>query len=200
MSSRSSRLPYLLAGVAVVLVVALAWASRGRFTPVRPGEPAPSFQAHDLQRNPVNLEDYRGQVVLLNVWATWCPPCREEMPSMQRLYESYRGRDFEVVAVSVDAREGQTDEAGRRGGDIEAFADSLGLTFDILHDPSGGIQDTYQMTGVPESFVIGRDGVIYQRVTGATEWDAPQHRALIDRLLADGRSVSPEDPASSETD
>lgn len=184
MSSRTSRLPYLFAGIAVVAVVAVAWANRGRLTPVGPGTAAPAFEAHDLQRNPASLEDFRGDVVLLNVWATWCPPCREEMPSMQRLYESYEGRDFEVVAVSIDAREGKTDDFGRPGGDIQAFADSLGLTFPILHDPSGEIQDIYKMTGVPESFVIGRDGMIYKRVTGATEWDAPDHRELIDRLLA----------------
>lgn len=183
MNSKPSRVPYLLAGIAVLAVVALAWASRGRFTPVGPGAPAPSFEAHDLEKRPMGLEDFRGRVVLLNVWATWCPPCLEEMPSMQRLYESYEGRDFDVVAVSVDAREGQTDDFGRPGGDIGAFADSLGLTFSILHDPSGRIQEIYQMTGVPESFVIGRDGMIYKRVTGATEWDAPEHRQLIDRLL-----------------
>lgn len=191
MSSKPSRLPYLLAGMAVLAVVALAWASRGRFTPVGPGAPAPAFEAHDLERRPAGLEDYEGKVVLLNVWATWCPPCVEEMPSMQRLYESYEGRDFEVVAVSIDARPGETDEFGRPGGDIGAFADSLGLTYDILHDPSGRIQQIYQMTGVPESFVIGRDGIIYKRVTGATEWDAPQHRDLVDRLLAES-TPSPE--------
>ena len=183
MSSKPSRLPYLVAAVGVLTVVALAWAGRGHFRPVGPGMPAPSFEAHDLTKEPAGLEDFRGEVVLLNVWATWCPPCREEMPSMQRLYEAYEGRDFEVVAVSVDAREGETDEFGRPGGDIGAFADSMGLTFPILHDPSGRIQEVYQMTGVPESFVIGRDGVIYKRVTGATEWDAAEHRELIDRLL-----------------
>lgn len=185
MSARSSRLPYVFAGVALLLVIGLAWANRDRFTPVTPGAPAPEFEARTLEGDTMGLQDFRGKVVLLNIWATWCPPCVEEMPSMQRLYEEYEDADFEVVAVSVDAQQGETDEFGNPGGDVAEFVESMGLTFRILHDPSGRIQQTYQTTGVPESFVIGRDGVIYKRVTGATEWDADQHRELIDRLLED---------------
>lgn len=115
------------------------------------------------------------------------------MPSMQRLYEEFEGRPFEVVAVSVDARQGRTDGAGRPGGDVAEFAESMDLTFTILHDPSGRIQQTYGTTGVPESFLIGSDRIIYKRVTGATEWDAPQHRQLVERLLEEAprASVSP---------
>lgn len=102
---------------------------------------------------------------------------------MQRLWEALEDDDFEILAVSVDASLGEVDSAGRPGGDVWAFADSLGLTFTILHDPSGGIQRTYQTTGVPESFLIGRDGTIYKKVIGAMEWDAGQNRELIERLL-----------------
>jgi len=186
MKSQASRLPYLLAGFAVVAVVVMAWVRRDRITPVGPGASAPAFQAHDLSKEPAGLDDYEGKVVLLNIWATWCPPCRQEMPSLERLYESYQGKDFQIVAVSVDAREGQKDAFGRPGGDLEAYADSMGLTFPILHDPSGHIQDIYRTTGVPESFLIGRDGKIYKRVTGAAEWDTKDQRQLIDRLLAQG--------------
>ncbi len=183
MSSRSSRLPYVFAGLALVLVVGLAWVNRDSFTPVGPGSEAPEFAATTLEGDTVGLGAYEGNVVLLNIWATWCFPCREEMPSMQRVYERYRDRDFEVVAVSIDAPAGKRDDFGRPGGDLEAFAEKYDLTFQILHDPSGRIQETYQMTGVPESFVIGKDGVIYKKVTGATDWDAPQNRRLIERLL-----------------
>lgn len=102
---------------------------------------------------------------------------------MQRLYDTIEDEDFEVVAVSVDAREGQQDPSGNVGGDVGAFVEEHELTFDILHDPSGSIQRIFQTTGVPESFVIGRDGVIYQKVTGPAEWDSPQNVAMMRRLL-----------------
>lgn len=177
------RLSYALAGAALGALFLVAWLNRDRFAPVNVGSRAPEFEAVDLEGNAVRLSDFRGRVVLLNIWATWCPPCKKEMPSMQRLYEQMGGDGFEIVAVSVDAQGGEKDVGGRRGGDVRAFADSLGLTFTILHDPRGRIQETYHTTGVPESFVIGRDGMIYKKVIGATEWDAPEHRALIARLL-----------------
>ena len=105
------------------------------------------------------------------------------MPSLQRLYEEVASDDFRILAVSIDALPGEVDALGRPGGDLVAFTESLGLTFDILHDPSGKIQDSFQTTGVPESFVIDRSGVIYKKIAGATAWDAPQNVELIQRLL-----------------
>lgn len=177
------RLSYALAGAALGALFLAAWLNRDRFAPVDVGSRAPPFEAVDREGRTVRLADFRGRVVLLNLWATWCPPCKKEMPSMQRLYEQMGGEGFEIVAVSVDAQLGRTDVGGRPGGDVWAFADSLGLSFTILHDPSGRIQETYQAMGVPASVVIGRDGIIYKKVIGATEWDAPEHRALIARLL-----------------
>lgn len=103
---------------------------------------------------------------------------------MQRLYEKLEGEDFEILAVSIDAPAGQTDAFGRPGGDLEAFARELDLTFTILHNPDGSIQRVYQTTGVPESFLIGRDGIIYRKVAGATQWDSPGNEEQIRRLLA----------------
>ena len=186
---RPSRLPYAVATLLMGVLVFAAWMGRDRFRPVMAGEPAPTFDVTDLQGEPVSLDDYRGEVVLVNIWATWCAPCREEMPSMQRLYEEIGSDDFEIVAVSVDALPGERDIQGRPGVSkqrIAAFADEHGLTFDILHDPSGDIQRSYQTTGVPESFLLDRDGVIVKRVAGATIWDHERYRELIGRLLADG--------------
>ena len=177
--------PYLWAIVGVFLLVAVAWVGRESYQPVTTGSAAPSFTATNLAGEEVALRDWRGKVLLLNVWATWCPPCKEEMPSMQRLYEEMDDPDFEILAVSVDAPKGQEDAAGRPGGDLEAFADEYGLTFPILHNPQGTIQRIYQTTGVPESFIIGRDGVIYKKVAGPTDWDAPVNQELIRRLLDD---------------
>jgi cytochrome c biogenesis protein CcmG/thiol:disulfide interchange protein DsbE len=185
MKSLISRLPYLIALTVIVSVVLLAWFSRGTIEIVAAGSPAPEFQAFDLDGNPVTLAEYEGRVVLLNIWATWCPPCREEMPSMQRLYDDMADTDFEILAVSVDVNPGQRDEFGRLSGEIDVFADSLGLTFPVLWDRDRKIERTYQTTGVPETFLIGRDGVIYKQVSGGTMWDSEDHKALIRRLLGE---------------
>lgn len=178
------RSPYLWAIVGVVAVITVAWLGRESYRPVITGTEAPQFTFGSLDGEQVSLADYRGEkVVLVNVWATWCGPCVVEMPSMQRLYESLEGEDFEILAVSVDAPAGEVDAFGRPGGDLREFIDELGLTFRILHDPSGSIGTLYQTTGVPESFVIGKDGLIYKKVAGPTEWDATQNEELIRRLL-----------------
>ena len=181
---RYSRLPYAFALLGVALVVLIAWVNRDRLQPVIPGTPAPEFAVADLEGDIVRLSDHRGHVVMVSIWATWCGPCRYEMPSMERLYNEFADEGLEILAVSIDAETGTFDLFGRPGGDIQAFADSLGLTFPLLHDPSGGIQQVYQTTGVPETFLVGRDGIIYKKVAGGTEWDAPDHQELIRRLLA----------------
>jgi cytochrome c biogenesis protein CcmG/thiol:disulfide interchange protein DsbE len=183
MSKKKSWTPYLVAVVVAALVVGLAWINRDRLNPVIPGTPAPDFTVTDLEGAPKTLADYEGKVLLVNIWATWCPPCQEEMPSMQRLREAIPDEDFAILAISVDAPSGERDIFGREGGDLVAFAAEKGLTFTILHDPTGKIQQTYQTTGVPESFVVGRDGLIMRKVAGPTEWDAQANVDLIKRLL-----------------
>jgi len=182
-STGYSNRPYAYALVGVVLLIVVAWLNQDRIQPVTAGTVAPEFEVNDLKGGRARLSDHSGEVVLVNIWATWCLPCRIEMPSMERLYQEIGEDGFEIMAVSIDAALGQFDQAGRPGGDIEVFADSLGLTFPMLHDPSGGIERLYRTTGVPETFLIGRDGIIYKKVAGGTEWDAPQHKELIQRLL-----------------
>ena len=184
MSHKPSRIPYLVALVGAGALVLMAWVGRGRFQPVGLGTEAPAFTISDLRGEPVSLENHRGRVVLVNIWATWCGPCIVEMPSMQRLYEQLENEPFDILAVSVDAAEGERDPAGNPGGDVARFAREHGLTFQILQDASGRIQQTYRTTGVPESFLIGKDGVIYKKIAGATEWDSPENLELIQRLLA----------------
>ena len=178
------RSPYLWAIVGVAAVVTFAWVGRENYRPVLTGSVAPEFFAFDMHGDEVALSEYLGdKVLLVNVWATWCGPCVVEMPSMQRLYEALDGEDFEILAISVDAPFGQSDVGGRAGGNLAEFTTSLGLTFPILHNPSGNIQSIYQTTGVPESFLIGKDGIIYKKVAGETTWDAPENEELIRRLL-----------------
>ncbi len=157
---------------------ALARAGRA-ITGVEVGNAAPDYRTVDLATgDSVSLhERYRGSVTLVNIWATWCAPCREEMPAMQAAYDSLRGQGFRVVAVSID----QSDSTA-----VRAFIEEFGLTFDILHDRTGGIQRTYQTTGVPESFLLDREGRIVRRVIGAHDWSSGVNRDLVRRLLADG--------------
>jgi cytochrome c biogenesis protein CcmG, thiol:disulfide interchange protein DsbE len=167
-------------GLVMTLVfgTALAIKIRPQIDLVGVGSSAPEFHATDLRTGrPTTLAAYRGTVVLLNVWATWCQPCRVEMPSMERLYRRLGGSGaFAVVAVSIDE---QNDSV------VMAFARDLGLGFDILHDQTGAIKRDYQASGVPESWVINRDGVIIKKVIGASEWDGPVNETLIRRLIDD---------------
>ena len=183
-STRYSNRPYAYALVGVVVLIIFAWVNPNRIQPVTVGTVAPEFEVNNLDGGLARFSDHNGEVVLVNIWATWCLPCRIEMPSMERLYQEIGEDGFEIMAVSIDAELGRFDLAGRPGGDIQVFADSLGLTFPMLHDPSGGIERLFRTTGVPETFLIGRDGIIYKKVAGGTEWDAPQHKELIQRLLA----------------
>ncbi|HXE56610.1 MAG TPA: TlpA disulfide reductase family protein [Gemmatimonadales bacterium] len=149
--------------------------------PVAPGARAPDFRVVDVRSgDSVSLrERYQGSVTLVNIWATWCVPCRAEMPSMQRLYEAYGSRGFKIAAVSIDEEGPEV---------VLDFANELGLTFDILHDRTTRIQQSYQTTGVPESFLVDRRGVIVHRVIGAHDWGSERNRALVERLLADEQS------------
>jgi cytochrome c biogenesis protein CcmG, thiol:disulfide interchange protein DsbE len=144
--------------------------------PVAVGATAPDFHAVDLATgDSVSLrERYRGKVTLVNIWATWCVPCRVEMPSMERVYRELAPRGFAIAAVSID--EGGPD-------DVRKFGQELDLSFDLLQDRSGRVQQVYQTTGVPESFLLDRHGVIVKRIIGAHDWNSAANRALVERLL-----------------
>jgi len=167
----------VLLGVAATLVfgVALVIKILPQIDLVGVGSKAPDFRALDLDTaKPVSLADYRGKVLLVNIWATWCEPCRAEMPAIERLHHLVTDTAFRIVSVSVDKAD---------SGTVTAFARQFGLTFPILQDASGRIQDEYQTTGVPESFVVDRQGVIVKKVIGAAEWDGPVNVQLIRSLL-----------------
>jgi peroxiredoxin len=128
------------------------------------GVPAPNFTLPDLGGKMVNLADYKGKVVLLNIWATWCPPCVEEMPSMEKLYQELKDEYFEILAVSVDV-------SGAKA--VIPFMKKHKLSFPALADTKGTIKSLYQTTGVPESFIIGKDGIIAEKVIGPRDWATP---------------------------
>ena len=129
--------------------------------PLQPGIKVPNFVFPDINGKEVSLSNHRGKVVLLNVWATWCPPCRQEMPSMQRLYEKFKGERFEILAVSIDSE-------GREA--VAPFMREMNLTFPALLDPRETIMSLYGITGVPESFIIDKDGILVKKIIGPINW------------------------------
>jgi cytochrome c biogenesis protein CcmG/thiol:disulfide interchange protein DsbE len=168
--------------VLVVIVVAAVLLLQGKdsiFGPVEPtrlhtGSPAPNITLPGLDGRTVSLKDYRGKVVFLNVWATWCPTCREEMPSMERLYQELKGEAFEILAVSVD-------KSGARA--VASFMKARNLSFPALLDPEGQIARPYGVTGVPESFIINKSGIIEKIVIGPIDWTEPAVVRFIRTLI-----------------
>lgn len=166
------RLPLIVLGVLAGLFV-LAWTQRHRFTPVDVGSPAPAFTATTLHGDAVSMPGAPGKVLVLNAWATWCPPCIREMPALERLNK--RLPQLDIVAVSTDDFPEE----------IQQWVDKFGITFDILHDVRREMENRYLVNGLPTTFVIDRKGNIVYKIQGAREWDDPHYIALFEKLLAE---------------
>ncbi len=174
----------IVLGIVVVLLGGAFTASqvlKDELTSVTVGSDAPGFAAKTLAQpaDMKSLTNYRGEVVLLNIWATWCIPCRVEMPSMDSLHQALGPKGLKVVAVSVD-------NAGQEQA-IRDFVQEYKLGFEVLHDESGSIQGIYRTTGVPETFVIDRKGVIRRKSIGAEDWNSEGNRKLMSMLLDEPR-------------
>jgi peroxiredoxin len=133
--------------------------------PIQPGLEMPNFTFPDINGREVSLSDHRGKVVLVNVWATWCPPCRQEMPSMQSLYEKFKGENFEILAVSIDSE-------GREA--VAPFMRKMYLTFPALLDRGETMRSLYGITGVPESFIVDKQGILVEKIIGPINWATPE--------------------------
>jgi len=141
------------------------------------GKSAPRYAATTLTGDSVSTSSLAGKVVLLNVWATWCAPCRDEIPYLQSLYDRHREQGLEIVGVSVDAR-GQESS-------IRAFADEFRMTYPIWRDPDERIQSLYMALGVPSSYLIDRAGILrWQRLGTLRARDTTLTRALTEALAA----------------
>jgi peroxiredoxin len=138
---------------------------------------APELIGTGLDGKTIRLEDFRGKVVFLNFWATWCIPCRQEMPAMERLYREFKERGFVVLAVNV--QEGP--------GAVKAFVQELKLTFPVVLDPDGKAAMTYLVRGLPATYLIDRKQILVGRAIGAREWDSDDARAYIQALLGKGQ-------------
>jgi thiol-disulfide isomerase/thioredoxin len=137
--------------------------------------PAPDIAVTALSNgNLLKLSDLKGKVVLLNFWATWCPPCREEIPSMMKLNSLMAGKPFQMVAVSID-------EGGKPA--IETFFKETGFSLPAYLDESGASSKTYGITGVPESFIIDKQGVLVKKIIGGAPWNSPEIVAFLEGLM-----------------
>ena len=169
----------IVAAVAAAVGVTV-YGLRDDVFPVDVGSRAPEFQAKDLYTHQTRrLSEYKNQVVLVNLWATWCAPCRAEMPSLEKLYQAYGPKGLKIVGVNTaDPAEDST---------LVAFVRGYGLTFDIWRDlPEHGqdsVSTLYKATGYPESFVIDKSGVVRKKWAAAEDWDSQGNRALIAQLL-----------------
>jgi peroxiredoxin len=165
----------IVAGLIVVGAVGvLVYTPSKRHQTAPESSPMADLTARTLDGQPRQFADYKGQPLLLNVWATWCPPCVKEMPSIERAYQAFRAQGLRVIAISIDDAGAETD--------IRAFVREHGLTFEILHDATGRTIKQLNIRGVPETFLISRSGnIVTQRF--AADWDAAENRALIQQLL-----------------
>ena len=145
----------------IAVVAALSWVACAMpdFRPLEPGDRVPAFNASTLDGEEFDAGDLVGAPYMLNIWATWCAPCRHEMPELQQLHDAYSDQGFQVVGVSVDDR-------GSRET-IREFIAEIGVTFPIYHDPSWEIQDLYGLLGLPGSFLMDAEGRLVRKWTGA---------------------------------
>ncbi len=135
---------------------------------------APNFELESLTGGKVNLLDYRGKVVFINFWATWCGTCEVEMPSMEKLYQRYKDDGFEMLTISID----------KDPSLIQPFMDKYNLTFPVLLDPESEIaKQRYKTTGVPETFIVNRDGLIIYKKIGPDDWATDEMMEAFARIV-----------------
>lgn len=172
----------LLVAIGLVLMVSLFRSGSGpnvaEFSssgPVAAGKLASNFTLKDLKGDTISLSSFRGKVVFLNIWATWCPPCREEMPSIEELYEKFRNdKDFVVLAVSQDT-------GGFKA--VAPYVEKNGLNFTVLLDPQNKVGEEYDVSGIPETFIIDRDGRIVAHHLGPYDWSSGEMRSALEELI-----------------
>jgi peroxiredoxin len=152
----------------------------------RVGFLAPTFTLDRLGGGTSSLSEFRGKVVLLNFWATWCGPCRAEMPSLEALSHEFPSQEFLVVGISTDYEGAEI---------VQPFMDSFGLTFPILLDPQMQVNDRFEVRSLPTSIVLDRRGVIRHKFFGAMDWNTLKNRELVRILVAEPAGPAPGPPS-----
>jgi len=136
--------------------------------------PAPDFTLSTPSGTSLSLAELRGKVVLLNFWATWCVPCRKEMPAIEALYQRYKDRGLEVVAISLDKL---------AAAPVEAFVQEVGVTYRIVLDPTWATARTYGVRGLPATFLLDRAGNVVMRELGERDWMEEAKQQAVEGLL-----------------
>ncbi len=139
------------------------------------GEPAPAYGAVTMRGDSLDLATMKGQVVLLNVWATWCIPCRREVPELQALHQELETKGLRVWGVSIDGAESHSDVAG--------FMDDFKMTYTVLRDPGERVLSVFRIQGVPASYLIDREGVVRWKTIGPFKASDPELQAAIETSL-----------------
>lgn len=179
--ARSNRLVISIVSLLIFLLAfGVVWLQSSKYEPLTVGKTAPDFELPDLSDKTMRLSDFRGKVVFLNFWATWCKPCREEMPSMEVLYKNFEREGLVVLAVSIDRVTTKKD--------IPPFVKSLSLTFPVLVDSWGKTDKRYKLMGVPETYIIDQQGVLREKIIGPRDWTLLDNLKVIAGLLKTSRS------------
>lgn len=170
---------FITGTIAAILFVTILvlWGGRDEMRKVKPGEPAPDFTFRDLDHKEVSLSDYKGKVVLLNLWSITCPPCIEEVPSLERLYQKMKdNKDFHLLTVVTNR--------GETENEVRPFMKKHGLHFQALIDSKKVAWRRYKLTGWPETFLIDKDGIIVEKFLGPRKWDSPEYLNKFNKLMA----------------
>jgi cytochrome c biogenesis protein CcmG, thiol:disulfide interchange protein DsbE len=166
-----------VAAILMAITVASAACGDGDPGPPRAGsQPAPAYSAVSLEGDSVSLAELRGHPVLLNVWATWCAPCRVEIPELQALHEQHADRGLRVVGVTVDSR--------AASGDVRQFIQEFGMTYDIWWDPDHTVLSLFGGAGVPLTVLVDREGIVAWRHLGMFQREDPELTAALERALS----------------
>jgi len=159
---------------AIISLFAAGGCSKGVAKLPAEGDKAPEFTLRDMNGREIRLADFSGKVVMLNFWATWCPPCKGEIPSMARLNRQMAGQPFQMLAVSIDS-DGK--------GAVQRFFPNNGAPIPVFLDPENKVSGRYGTTKVPETYIIGKNGVILKKIIGPLEWDQPEVVAFLNRAM-----------------
>jgi peroxiredoxin len=127
--------------------------------------PAPDFTLPGLNGELISLSEFKGNVVLINIWATWCPPCVYEMPSMEKLHQQFKNEKFKILAISIDSQGAKA---------VAPFMKNHNLTFQTLIDPAGTIRTSYGVNSIPQSFIIDKQGHLLKKIIGPIDWATPE--------------------------
>jgi peroxiredoxin len=170
---------WILIGVTAAALVWLVVHPRAR-GPVKTGESAPGFTLARLPSGKLSLAEFKGHVVVLNFWATWCPPCVEETPSLEKFATDMKSEGVTVLGVSVDENEQQ----------LKQFVQQYHLSYPVARDPSAALANSYGTYKLPESYIIGRDGRVADKIIGATNWTDPRMITFVKSLAGANTQAS----------